>query len=67
MQNVRNGTASLPFTYYDLHIADEAFGEMEIMMSPKISAGNRLLVHDLVEKYNPTARIVDSKFYGLIK
>ena len=59
---LRNGTATLPFSYYDLHINDEAFSKMEIMLSPKINAGNRVIVRDLVEKYNPSAIIVESDY-----
>ena len=56
----------LPFTYYDIQIADEAFSDMEIMLSPKISAGNRKIVETIVEKYNPKAKIVESSYAGLI-
>ena len=61
------GKAYLPFSYYDLQIDEEAFDDMEIMLSPKISTGNKILVQDLVEKYNPKARIVLSEYAGLIK
>ena len=61
-----NGTATLPFSHYDLQINDDAFSQMEIMLSPKITDGNRVIVSDLVEKYNPNATIVESIFKGTL-
>ncbi len=61
-----NGSASLPFSSYDIKINEEAFSQMEIMLSPKLSAGNRVIVRDLVDKYNPSAKIVESAFKGTL-
>lgn len=58
------GTAMPPFRYYDLLIDEIAFNEMEIMCSPQITAGNRVLLETLVEKYNPNAKIEDSALLG---
>lgn len=58
------GTATLQFSHYDIPISDEAFSKMEIVLSPKMSAGSRVIVRDLVEKYNSTAVVRDSEFTG---
>lgn len=63
---VRLGLAKQPFPYYDLRISEEAFREMEITLSPQISAGNRAIVDCLVEKYNPHAKVIESSLLGLI-
>lgn len=55
-----------PFRYYDLDIDPEFFGEMEITCSPQMSFGNRVILEALVEKYNPSAKIVDSELLGKI-
>lgn len=57
----------LPMPYYDLVIRDEALNEMEIMLSPDISDGNRQIVKNLKEKYIPSAKVVESSLSGLIK
>lgn len=61
-----SGTASLPITYFDLVINEECFKEMEITPSPQITAGYKVLLADLVEKYNPSATILESSLLGLI-
>lgn len=66
MQQLIQGTAKQPFPYYELIIDDDAFKEMTITLSPAISAGNRVIVQDLVEKYNPTAVIFESNLKDLI-
>lgn len=55
-----------PFRYYDLKIEPLAFSEMEITVSPQLSPGNRVLLETLIEKYNPTAIIIESQYTGLI-
>ena len=60
------GLEKQPFPFYDLQLDDNAFSEMEITLSPKISVGNRLIVNALVDKYNPSASIHDSSLLGLI-
>ena len=54
------------FPIYDMVIDDEAFFDMEITLSPKISMGNRTIVENLIDKYNPQAIIKDSTLLGLI-
>lgn len=63
---VRMGIEKQPFPHYDMVIADDAFADMEITLSPRISAGNRIIVQSLVEKYNPAAVLCDSSLLGLI-
>lgn len=65
-QNVIDGSFTQVFPYYDMPIEDTAYGEMEITMSPQISAGNRIILKNLIEKYNPTATIRESSLLGLI-
>lgn len=55
-----------PFRYYDLKIAPEFFDEMEIVCSPQMSPGNKLIIETLIEKYNPKATIVESELLGKI-
>ena len=61
-----HGLETQPFPFYDLQLDDTAFDQMEITLSPKISAGNRLIVKSLIEKYNPSALISESSLLGLI-
>lgn len=63
---MRWGIAKQPFPHYDMIIADDAFADMEITLSPRISAGNRIVVQSLVEKYNPSAILRESSLLGLI-
>lgn len=43
-----------------LKLDNNIFKNMEITLSPKITEGNRIIVENLVENYNPTAVIRDS-------
>lgn len=63
---IRLGVEKQPFPYYDMHLSDEAFSDMEITLSPHISAGSQVIVKSLVEKYNPSATIAESHLIGLI-
>lgn len=63
---MRLGLEKQPFPYYDMHLSNEAFCEMEITLSPRISAGSKIIVENLVEKYNPSAIINESNLVGLI-
>ncbi len=46
--------------YSDCQIIGGFFEKMEILLGPKISAGNKIVVNDLVAKYNPNAKIFES-------
>lgn len=63
---MRLGLEKQPFPYYDLQISDEAFEDMQITLSPRISAGSRIIVENLVEKYNSAAELSESCLVGLI-
>lgn len=60
------GIEKQPFPHYDLVISDEAFEDMEITLSPRISGGSRIIVQTLLEKYNPSATLSESSLVGLI-
>ncbi len=64
--NLLSGAGDAPFRYFDLTLDDDAFKDMEITMSPKISAGNRVILNNLVETYNSNAIIKESSLCGLI-
>lgn len=64
--DIISGTASLPISYFDLEISEDCFKEMEITPSPQMTAGYKILLADLVEKYNPFASIRESSLLGLI-
>ena len=63
---ILHGLEKQPFPFFDMVLDDEAYSDMEITLSPQISAGNRLIVESLIEKYNPRATIKDSSLVGLI-
>jgi hypothetical protein len=55
-----------PFRYYDLDIDPTCFVEMEIVCSPQMTVGNKVLLETIVEKYNPSATIKESELLNLI-
>jgi len=55
-----------PFRYYDLDIDPACFVGMEIVCSPQMTAGNKVLLETIVEKYNPSATIRESELLNLI-
>jgi len=63
-QRVIDGVAKQPFPEYYMDIADDAFADMEITLSPRISAGNKLIAETLMRTYNPSAGIRDSDLLG---
>lgn len=65
--NSAQGTASLPFNYYDLYIRDECFEDMSIMLAPDITEPSRIIAKLLVEKYNPSCNISESSLKDLIQ
>lgn len=62
--NLVCGKTIMTRTYYDIDLSDEAFTQMEITLSPKISAGNREIATTLLEKYNSEATLKDSTLLG---
>lgn len=65
--NTMHGQASLPFSYYDLHIKDECFSDMSIMLAPDISESAKIFVELLVKEYNPHCTIEESALSNLIQ
>lgn len=66
LTRVCSGIATQPFSYFDLQIDEKAFFGMEITLSPKISTGNRELIINTINRYNPKVKITDSELIGLI-
>lgn len=63
---MKYGLEKQPFPYYDMSIDDAAFEDMEITLSPRISPGSRIIVQNLIEKFNHTARLTETNLVGLI-
>lgn len=63
---IAKGHSTIPFEFFDLEIEASAFSKMEIVTSPQITEGNKVLLNALVEKYNPTAKICASELLGLL-
>lgn len=57
----------LPFVYKDLEIDEDVFNNMEITLSPMVTEIERVNVEELVSKYNPSAKVVDSVLQGRIR
>lgn len=57
----------IDFKQLFLTIDDFAFENMEIMLGPGVTSGQNVLVEDLVEKYNPKAKITQSILTGKIR
>ena len=66
MRQLINDKYQQPFSYYDMPLSDDSFSSMSITLSPQLSAGNRIIVNSLLEKYNPTAELKDSALLGLL-
>lgn len=52
--------------HYDLHLEEAAMKEMKIMLSPKMSEGNKLLARALLKQSGLENCLVDSRLCGLI-
>jgi hypothetical protein len=59
-----NGQLAPACGYYDLRLVDDAMKDMGIVPSPKMSAGNRVLLACLLEKYDLTANLKPSQLEG---
>lgn len=51
----------LPMTYFDLPVNEKLFSQMEILCGPLTTTEDIEIVKELVEKYNPTASVTESK------
>ncbi len=65
-QKFMQGNLKQAFPFYDIRIDDKAFGEMELVMSPRISKGNEVIVQSLLNRFNPTATLLESDLKGKI-
>ena len=63
-EEVLAGNVTLPINYFDLKIDDGCFNKMEVLISPKMSEGNRILLDTLIKRYNPTALLKESVLRG---
>ena len=63
---IREGVQPPPLQYIDLQIAPDCYDDMEITWSPRMTAGNRILLETLLEKYNPKAIIKKRQLLGKI-
>lgn len=54
-KNIRN-----TISYYDMHLKDSIFDDMEITLSPNITVAKRIMVEALKDKYAPKAIIKSS-------
>lgn len=54
------------FAYYDMLIDDNLFSQMIVTASPKMSAGNKVIIDTLIKEYNPTAILIPSSLTNLI-
>ena len=48
------------FETYDMALKDDIFDDMEITLSPSLTAGQRVIVESLVKQYAPKAKIRES-------
>lgn len=68
--NVHHGIVcgSLPSAcpYYDLKIDHDLLSQIEIVPSPKMSSGNRVLLDSLLKQYGMSGRIMKSELIGLL-
>lgn len=58
------GELELPFDHIDLDLSSDAISKMLITPSPKMTAGNRIILDALIDKYNPTCKITESSLLG---
>ncbi|MDN0069552.1 DUF2971 domain-containing protein [Collinsella ihumii] len=66
VQGMIDGTASAPCECYDLRISDEAFAQIEITPSPKMSMGNQMLLKYLLDAHGLSDRMRQSQLAGLL-
>lgn len=53
--------------YYDLKLCDEAYKSMQITLSPQFTAGNRVLLESLLNRYNEGVVVNESQLLGKIR
>lgn len=58
------GELEPPFDHFDLDISPESMEKMVVTPSPKMTAGNRIVLEALLEKYNPACKVKESSLLG---
>lgn len=58
---------SLAFDDLFLFISRDSFEQMEVMTGPGANEGHKTIVHNLIEKYNPEAKVIESALAGKIR
>lgn len=54
----------LGFSYYDMHLSDEAFDSLVITLSPLCDTSQCAIVEALRDKYASQAKVVESNLKG---
>lgn len=57
----------LPFSYYDMHLKNEAINEVEVTMGPNLTEGQKTIVDALCKQYTNKGNVVESRLSGLLK
>lgn len=60
------GKLPAPCTYYDLEIDDELLKQLEVVPSPKMTGGNRILLEMLLQRYGFESALRESALTGLL-
>ena len=55
---------NLGFSYYDMHLSDEAFNNLVITLSPLCDTSQWIIVEALRDKYASRAMVVESNLKG---
>ncbi len=63
---ILTGTAKQACQYLDMQIRDDAFRDMRIIMSPRFSEGNQIMLDSIIKDYNPDAKVTKSELLNLI-
>ncbi|HNN14509.1 MAG TPA: DUF2971 domain-containing protein [Anaerolineales bacterium] len=67
-QAIKNfGKKQIPMKQYFLKIRDESFEQMQIVLGPKCSEGDKAIVKALIYSYNPKANFKSSELTGNIR
>ncbi len=59
-RRVLNKNTPAPYEYLDLELDQNALDTCEIMVGPRTSIGEKIIVQDLIEKYCPSAKFQES-------
>lgn len=56
-----------PLTHFDVRLAPDALAEIEVVLGPCCSHGDRLIVESILERYAAAGSVVSSSFEGTIR